>query len=483
VDAEALQKYYSGERVTVLSVQGRSYPVDVFYLASPAQNYWESMHETLMQLHESQPPGVFLAFLTGVEDIEKVGSLLRAHRGLNLEVLPLHAALSIEQQMEVFRRPRQGVRRVVLSTNIAESSVTLEGVSVVVDCCFVKLKCYDSASGIESCVLVSESQSQAEQRAGRAGRTRPGKCYRLCTEQDFSTLRVKSAPEIQRSDLTPMLLYLKSIGIDNFAKFEFLDPAPDTALRKALEVLYSLGAIDDQVQLTEDIGYQLAELPVEPRLGVMLLNSCKDDFHCSEEMLSIVAMLSVTPIFTSTSQESVLSTKRRLGCKEGDHVTLLNIYNLFHKTHSFQDRKQLCKDHRLHMRALQRAGQLRDQLRNVLRRLKKPIVSCECDVEVLLRCLTTGLFMNAAQRTKGNMYRTVKGEALVKLMPSSIATVKHPPWVVYSEVLYSDAVYINEVSEIDADWLSELAPHYFQDTRAVRAKLQHKRQAIGPEVS
>mmetsp|Transcript_1920 Transcript_1920/g.4252 ORF Transcript_1920/g.4252 Transcript_1920/m.4252 type:complete len:667 (-) Transcript_1920:38-2038(-) len=480
VDAEALRNYYSEDRVQILSVQGRTYPVDVFYLDSPCQSYIEAATEAVLQLHETVPPGDFLVFLTGVEEIEKAGSLLREARDKRLEVLPLHASLPIEQQMEVFRRPRQGWRRVVLSTNIAESSVTLEGVYIVIDCCFVKLKCYDPRSGIESLVVVAESQSQAQQRAGRAGRTRPGKCYRLCTETDFLKLNPRSNPEIMRSDLTPMLLYLKSLGIDNLSKFNFLDPPPNSALTKALEVLYSLGAIDDLCQLTEDIGYQLAEMPLEPRLGVILLNACKDEFNCSEEMLSIVSMLSVAPLFTSNTPEAILSTKKRLGCKEGDHVTLLNIYNMFHKTHSFQDRKQFCKDHRLHMRALQRAGQLREQLRNILRKLKKPIISCENDVEALLRCLTTGLFMNAAQRTKANLYKTVTGETLVRLMPSSITTIKHPQWVVYSEVLFLDQVYINDVSEIDADWLSELAPHYFQDTRAIQARLQHKRQATGP---
>lgn len=469
--------YYSEERVQIISVQGRSYPVDVFYLASSCQNYVDAAVDSVLQLHDWQPPGDFLVFFTGVEEIEKAGASLRNSRDRRLEVLPLHSDLPIEQQMEVFRRPRQGWRRVVLSTNIAESSVTLEGVFIVIDCCFVKLKCYDPASGIESLVVVAESKSQAEQRAGRAGRTRPGKCYRLCTEEDFGKLGLKSHPEIARSDLAPMLLYLKSLGIDNLHKFAFLDSPPDSALMKALEVLYSLGAIDDQGQLTEDIGYQLAELPLEPRLGVILLNSCKDEFNCSEEMLSIVSMLSISHLFTLNSPESIMSTKRRLGCKEGDHVTLLNIFNMFHKTHSFQDRKQFCKDHRLNMRALQRAGQLRDQLRSLLRKLKKPLVSCENDVEALLRCLTTGLFMNAAQRTKANMYKTVRGNTPVRLMPSSIATIKHPLWVVYSEVLYLEHVYINDVSEIDADWLSELAPHYFQDTRATQARLQHKRQA------
>ncbi|CAG9318224.1 DHX35 [Blepharisma stoltei] len=474
IDAESYAEFFhdKGENIQILSIEGRTYPVDVYYLEEPCADYIKKAAETVKNIHESQPRGDILVFLTGQEDIHLFLQSLQDTSGL--EGLPLYSGLSTEKQMEVFSSHHSG-RRVIASTNIAETSITIEGICYVVDCCFVKAKIYNPASNTEYLNVIPISKAQASQRAGRAGRIRPGKCYRLCTESAFINLQESSVPEILRSDLTSTVLFLKSLGIRNIPNFQFIDQPNKTSVVKALEVLYSLGAIDDFGELTKTIGYQIAEFPIDPRFSVMLLNSCKDEFHCSREMLEIVSMLSIQNLFSGKGIENALWTKRKLGAKEGDHICLLNIFENFNRIQNFQERKRFCQEHKLSMRALQRAYQIKEQLYRIMGKFKCKIVSCDGDVEGILRCLVTGLFANAAQRNPNGTYKTVKGDQLFYLHPTSILGALKPPWVVFTEVIQQDKPYICEVSEIDADWLSELAPHYFSDTRAMQLQIQHRR--------
>ena len=394
--------------------------MDIYYLSEPCSNYIEKAVETCIGIHKSQPLGDILVFLTGQEDINLFISLLNNQEGL--EVLPLHSLLPTEAQLKVFDQTIEK-RKVIASTNIAETAVTIEGILYVIDCCFCKYKTF--SNGIEILGTFPISKSQAIQRAGRAGRIRPGKCYRLCTQNSFNSLSDCSMPEILRVNLAPTILYLKSLGVHNISSFPFISLPNKKNLLNGLEILYNLGAIDDSSQLTSDLGKILADIPIDMKLAVILLNSCTENFRCSKEMLGIVSMLSVQGIFFNRNNESIVATKRKLGAKEGDHPTLLNIFENFLNITNFNEKKRFCHENRLNMRALQRANKIRDQLKNILNKLKLPIISCECDIESILRCLVTGLFCNAAQREPNGIYRIVKSSEDFHLHPSSIlATLK-----------------------------------------------------------
>lgn len=479
MDCEAYARFFTqpGREAKILAIEGKCYPVDVYFLEQPCEHYVQKAVSLASNLHRSQTLGDILVFLPGVEEIHLFISLIREENLQGTEVFPLYSTLPLAEQRRVFRL-QPGTRHIIASTNIAETSVTLEGVVFVIDCCYSRCKVYDR--GVECLVTTPVSKAQAVQRAGRAGRVRPGKCYRLCTEEAFEGLYNQTQPEITRSDLSPVLLFLKGLGIDNIPEFDFLTSPKPSALIEALEKLYCLGALDDTAQLTKAIGYKLAELPVDVHLAVALLNSCKEQFRCSEEMLGIVAACSVQSLFQSSSPEAIVGTKRRLGAKEGDHISLLNILNGYRRLSNFQDRKKFCADHRLNMRALQRAAATRDQLRKLLQRFDLPLTSCECDVEPVLRCLATGLFCNAAQREAGGTYRTSRGSQSYHLHPSSVLTLLKPPWLVFSQVLRQEQAYIKDASEIDADWLAELVPDYFTDLRTQQTAMQRRRDMREP---
>ena len=231
--------------------------------------------------------------------------------------------------MYVFEPAPEQTRKIICATNIAEASVTIAGIVYVIDSGFVKLRAYNPTTGIESLTTTPISQASATQRAGRAGRTKPGKCYRMYTEDAFDSLDEATVPEIQRSNLAPTILQLKALGIDNIARFPFLTPPPAELLIRGLELLYSLGALDTYAKLTRPMGTRMAELALEPMLAKCLLAS--PEFGCLSEMLSIAAMVSLqgNVWFTHDNKKSEESARRKFAVEEGDHLTLLNVYQAF----------------------------------------------------------------------------------------------------------------------------------------------------------
>ena len=250
---------------------------------------------TVMQIHLSEPPGDILVFLTGQEEIDTSCEILYERmRALGpsvpeLIILPVYSALPSEMQSRIFEPAPPGARKVVLATNIAETSVTIDGVYYVVDPGFVKQNAYDARLGMDSLVVTPISQAQARQRAGRAGRTGPGKCYRLYTEAAFrNEMLPNPIPDIQRQNLASTILALKAMGINDLLHFDFMDPPPAQTMLTALESLYALSALDDEGLLTR-LGRKMADFPMDPPMAKMLIASV--DMGCSEEMLSIVCLL------------------------------------------------------------------------------------------------------------------------------------------------------------------------------------------------
>lgn len=245
-------------------------------------------------------------------------------RSKKILALPMYAGLPTDQQMFVFEEPPEDTRKVIISTNIAEASVTIVDVVYVIDCGFVKMRAYNPHSGIETLTATPISKASAVQRAGRAGRTRPGKCFRLYTEATFRSMAETTIPEIQRSNLAPVILQLKALGIENVARFDYLTPPPSQLMIRALELLFSLGALDEHAKLTRPLGIRMAEFPVDPMMSKIVLNSVQ--FGCVQEILSIAAMTSVQNVFIEHEgdRKPAQSAKRKFAVEEGDHLTLLN---------------------------------------------------------------------------------------------------------------------------------------------------------------
>ncbi|KDO77783.1 hypothetical protein CISIN_1g005436mg [Citrus sinensis] len=320
----------------ILSVEGRGFNVQIHYVEEPVSDYVQAAVSTVLLIHDKEPPGDILVFLTGQDDIDATIQLLTEEartskkNSSGLIILPLYSGLSRAEQEQVFSPTPRGKRKVVISTNIAETSLTLEGIVYVVDSGFSKQRFYNPISDIENLVVAPISKASARQRAGRAGRVRPGKCYRLYTEEYFvKEIPAEGIPEMQRSNLVSCVIQLKALGIDNILGFDWPASPPPEAMIRALEVLYSLGVLDDDAKLTSPTGFQVAEIPLEPMISKMILSS--NELGCSEEIITISAVLSIQSIWVSGrgAQKELDEAKLRFAAAEGDHVTFLNIYKGF----------------------------------------------------------------------------------------------------------------------------------------------------------
>ncbi|GBG74498.1 hypothetical protein CBR_g18908 [Chara braunii] len=325
-------EFFAGARI--LHVEGRQHPVETLYTAKPMEDYLDAAMVTAMQVHLREAPGDVLVFLTGQEEIESLERTLKEKaRSMaelrNMVVVSMYAAMPSEQQMRVFDPVPAGHRKVVLATNIAETSLTIPGIRYVIDPGLVKARAYDPKVGVESLIIVPVSKAQARQRAGRAGREAPGKCYRLYVEEDFSQLEDSTVPEIRRCSLASVILQLKALGIDDVLGFDLMDKPPRAAIVWSLEQLYVLGALTNEGRLSHPIGQQMSQLPLEPLYSKAILTAA--NHRCIEEMITAVAMLSVDSIFYSPKekQAQALAAKRRFVSKDGDHLTLINLFRSF----------------------------------------------------------------------------------------------------------------------------------------------------------
>ncbi|XP_059934789.1 probable ATP-dependent RNA helicase DHX35 isoform X4 [Mesoplodon densirostris] len=467
----------------ILTVEGRTFPVDIFYLQSPVPDYIKSTVETVMKIHQTEGDGDILAFLTGQEEVETVVSMLieqaralgRTGMKRHLRVLPMYAGLPSFEQMKVFERVSRTVRKVIVATNVAETSITISGIVYVIDCGFVKLRAYNPRTAIECLVVVPVSQASASQRAGRGGRSRSGKCYRLYTEEAFDQLPQSTVPEMQRSNLAPVILQLKALGIDNVLRFHFMSPPPAQSMVQALELLYALGGLDKDCHLTEPLGMRIAEFPLNPMFAKMLLES--GNFGCSQEILSIAAMMQIQNVFVvpSNQKSQAIRMHRKFAVEEGDHLTMLNVYEAFIKHNK---NPQWCQAYFLNYKGLVRAVTVREQLKKLLVKFQVPKKSSEGDPDPVLRCIVSGFFANAARFHSTGAYRTIRDDHELHIHPASVLYAEKPPrWVIYNEVIQTSKYYMRDVTAIESAWLLELAPHFYQQgthlsLKAKRAKVQ-----------
>ena len=477
VDAHKFAAYFAGadgEPAPIYTIPGRRFPITYYYTKASEADYVQAAIVTVLQIHVTQDvPGDILVFLTGQEEIETAAEeIARRTRGLGtrvreLVVCPIYAALPAEQQARIFEPTPAGARKVVLATNIAETSLTIEGIVYVVDCGFVKESGYNARTGMETLEVVPISKNSAKQRAGRAGRTGPGKCFRLYTEWAFNhELPDDTAPEILRVNLATVVLMLKSLGIDDLVHFDFMDPPPHEALIRALEQLYALGALNDAGLLTA-LGRRIAEFPCDPMLAKAIVASAK--FGCGADVVTICAMLDVNNavFFRPKDQALVADTARAAFARgaSGDHVALLNVFNGWRDS-GFSS--QWCAENFVQSKSMKRARDVRDQLAALCERAEVALAEAPHDAarnDAVGRAITSGFFYNVARLDgKGAGFRTVKGGHAVSIHPSScLAKEEVPPdFVVYHELVLTSKEFLRCTTRINKAWLTELAPHYYK---------------------
>ncbi|XP_045818872.1 pre-mRNA-splicing factor ATP-dependent RNA helicase DEAH1-like [Trifolium pratense] len=467
LDAEKFSNYF--DLAPIFKIPGRRYPVEIHYTKSPEANYLDAAVVTALQIHATQSPGDILVFLTGQEEIETVEQILKHRvRGLGtkiaeLIICPIYANLPTELQAKIFEPTPEGARKVVLATNIAETSLTIDGIKYVIDPGFCKMKTYNPRTGIESLLVTPISKASAMQRAGRSGRTGPGKCFRLYTSHSFQNdLDDNTSPEIQQTNLANVVLTLYSLGIEyeKLLRFEFMDPPPADAIKKAMELLYNLGALNGQGKLTK-VGRRMAEFPLDPMLSKMIVASEK--YKCSDEIISIAAMLSVgNSIFYRPKDKQVHADNARMNFHTGDvgdHIAHLNVYNSW-KENNYSS--QWCYENYIQVRSMKRARDIRDQLGGLLERVEIESTSNSNDLDAIKKSILSGFFPHAAKLQKNGTYGRVKHLQTVHIHPSSGLAEVVPRLVLYHELVLTTKEYMRQVTEIKPEWLLEIAPHYYQ---------------------
>ncbi|KAL2134102.1 hypothetical protein VTI74DRAFT_989 [Chaetomium olivicolor] len=483
LNAEKFSSYF--DDAPIFNVPGRVHPVEVYYTSAPESNYLEASLVTVFQIHATQPEGGILVFLTGQEEIDKacerVEEIKRklGSRVPEIIALPIYANMPSELQAKIFEPTPPGARKVVFSTNIAETSLTIDGIVYVIDCGYVKENTFSpvGTTGQSTLAVVPCSRAAANQRMGRAGRVRPGKCFRLYTKFAYlSEMDESPTPEIQRTSLSSVVLQLKALGIDDLLGFDFLDPPPTELLIKSLNMLYALGALNSAGALTR-VGRQMGEFPAEPMLAKALIAATQEG--CVEEVLTIVSMLSeVATLFFRPKDKKVHadSARARFTVKDGgDHLTLLNVYNQWVEA----DYSPIwAKENFLTQRSLTRARDVRDQLAKLCDRvLEGSTSSCGgiSNMQPVLRALTSAFFLNAARLNRGgDGYRTLKNNMTVYVHPSSVVKGMDPPpkVIIYHELVVTSREYVRSVIPIEAKWLTEFGGHYYdkKDVEVLEAK-------------
>ncbi|KAJ3050520.1 hypothetical protein HK097_008539 [Rhizophlyctis rosea] len=467
MDAESFSKYF--DDAPIFNIPGRRYPVEVYHTPAPEANYMAAAITTIMQIHVSQPPGDILLFLTGQEEIEMADESLKAiQRNLGSKIaemiiVPCYANLPSDLQAKIFEPTPPGARKIVLATNIAETSITIDGVVYVIDPGFTKQNSYNPRTGMESLIVVPCSRASANQRKGRAGRVGPGKCFRLYTAWAYQNeLEENTVPDIQRSNMGNTVLLLKSLGINDLVNFDFMDPPPAETLVRALEQLYALGALNDRGELTK-LGRRMAEFPVDPMLSKTVIAAEKN--HCTDEVVSIISMLSVgNSIFYRPKDKIVHADQARKNFFRpgGDHLTLLAVWNQWVET-NFSI--QWCYENFIQHRSMKRAQNVRDQLVGLMERTEVPMLSLPDPGNTIpiRKAFTAGYFYHTARlQRSGDSYRTVKHGQTVGIHPSSSLFGEQPKWVVYFELVFTTREYMRQAIEIQSDWLLEVAPHYYK---------------------
>ena len=464
--ADQFSAFFGG--VPTFWIPGKTFLVTELYSKTVVEDYVMGAVKQVLQIHFNSGPGDILVFMTGQEDIEGVCSLIAekmdefGEKAPPLLVLPMYSQLPADLQAKIFDCAARGVRKVIVSTNVAETSLTVDGIKYVIDSGFCKLKVYNSKIGMNTLNVTPVSQANATQRKGRAGRTAAGFCFRLYTERQFKEeLMANSVPEIQRTNLSNVVLLLKSLGVDNLLNFDFMSPPPQATIESSLYQLWVLGALDNTGALTK-MGRNMSEFPLDPPLSKMLLFAC-DHGDCSDEVLTIVAMLSVPSVFfrPKDRQEESDAAREKFFVPESDHLTLLNVY-LRAKQNKFE--AQWCAKHFLHAKGLQKAREVRAQLVDLFKQQRLSVKSSDGNWDPVRRAICSAYFYNSSKIKGIGEYSNMLSGVSASLHSSSalFGLGYTPDYVCYHELIStSNKECMSCVTAVDGLWLAELGPMFF----------------------
>ena len=492
------------DHAPIIEVSGRLYPVEVIYApldeASEERGdltYVDAAVRATEQIMAGSGSGDVLIFMPGERDIRETGDLLAGRFEHEAEIIPLFGMLSATEQQRVFAACDR--RKIVVATNIAETSLTIPGIRYVVDSGLARISRYNPRTRTKRLPVEKISQSSANQRKGRAGRLEAGVCIRLYAEEDFTERPAYTQPEIQRANLAEVILRMKAFQLGDIETFPFVNPPPPAAIDGGYRLLQELGALDEARQLTT-LGDNLSRLPIDPTLGRMLLQSQHE--HATHELLIIAAGLSIQdprerPL---DQQDAAAAAHKRFADPQSDFLTLLKIWDAVHdeweRLRTQNQRRRFCKANFLSYLRMREWQDLYTQLHDALEELGRfKLNESSADYAAIHRSILTGLLAHVATRKERNVYQGIGNRQLAVFPGSALfdrnekprksgaaasdparSKSRHhragpetgappqPPWIVAGEIVETSQLFARTVAGIEPVWIVQLAPHLCQVT-------------------
>ena len=490
IDVNLFSNYFN--RCPVVDVPGRTFPVDTIWCGTgegtDSADYINKAVKKAAEIHRREDiSGDILVFLTSQNEIEKacnqIASALKINnwqetKRENVIILPLHGKLQPEDQMKVFNDTPDGKRKIVFATNVAETSVTIPGIKYVVDTGMVKECQYDPQRNMSLLKVTNITQASAEQRKGRAGRTGPGRCYRLYTKSDFDEMEQSMKPEILRVHLGMAMLQLIQMGIQDVEKFDFVESPEKRAIEQAMMSLVLLGAVDEDGKLTS-LGKRMAQLSLEPRLAKLVLTGIGNNI--GDEAIALASLVSAPGniIFRGSSeadQQKSEMMKLNFSSEGGDILTMLKIYKKW-LTVPEKQRNSWCKTNSMNAKTLRSVKENAIEIKQNLKRNFKLTVEVaevtdeedyQNERDVLLRKMLLSVYFENLSVYNGHPkagYTVVAQLKTAVVHPSSVlkSMGSLPKWLIYGDLRRTSQDFVCELTPVEAEWIDEVVPKVFRD--------------------
>lgn len=448
------------DNAPIVSIDARIYPVQVIYkpLERETLDYQIQAITSIVMSEAKRRSGDLLVFMSGEFDITTcVNALYMADTDHQLEIYPLFGRLSKEEQESVFNETGVGKTKVVVATNIAETSVTIDGISTVIDCGIAKINFYNQKDFTSSLVPLPTSRSSCEQRKGRAGRTSPGVCYRLYGEEDYQSRLPYGTEEILRTDLSEVVLRMSDLSIYDYEHFPFITRPKHSAITSAEDTLRFIGAIDEYRRLTS-IGSLMCRFPLLPRHSRVIVEAMMNHPDVLEEVLIAVSFLSTKNPFLMIPGEEELSraAHKRFNTSEyGDFVSYLNLYRQYTANVGKEAKQKFCKRNYLDFQGMQEIVHVNEQLGEICTDIGFPI-SSGGTVREYLCCIASGLMQYVCIKAKGNMYKSLTADQ-VFIHPGSAYFKTLPQFIIAGEIVQTSRLYARSVSPLEKAWLDDIS--------------------------
>ena len=466
IDVERFSKHFNN--APIIEVSGRTYPVEVRYRPVVEEDDQDQLQGILNAVDELQAEGRgdILIFMNGEREIRDTAEALQKQNLKHTEILPLFARLSAQEQNKIFHP--SGLNRIVLATNVAETSLTVQGIKYVIDPGTARISRYSYRTKVQRLPIEPISQASANQRKGRCGRVSEGICIRLYSEEDFNSRPEFTDPEILRTNLASVILQMTALGLDDIEAFPFVDAPDKRHIQDGIKLLEELGAFETvqtksgEKRLLTRVGRQLAQLPVDPRLAKMILSAV--NFGCVYEMMIIVSALSIQDPRERPQEKQQASDEkhRRFADKKSDFLAFLNLWRYLQEQQKESSKNQFrrqCQKDFLNYLRIREWQDIYHQIRLTVREMGLPINSEKAEYQQIHTALLSGLLSHIGLKEAEKQQYLGARNAHFAIFPNSVLFKKQPKWVMAAELVETSKLWGRMVAEIEPEWIEPLAEH------------------------